>query len=345
MKFFPLMTFLLVLILASCSEENGQPTNQPEEPDKLKSGKSKIFVVSTAFNDPNKSAFLDETDFIWDQGEDTSNPFACVHTKVTGIRGLLHGINLMGEGQGRGSWKLFKDENIDFNLKDIQELLETDQSELDEEGHLSSLIFYVSYLDIDLQFKGVKSTLRCYYKDDSETSAKEGDILYLDPSDNTFKWVVVDGRKLHKERPTSTVACINFHNLNKGKKNVIVFGADNYTDIEWINNPPPWTDSGHRKGSITFYDLTEENFVKDHDIVIDLSMMKAAMFSAHPHIKDGSHFSNEKPWFNYAIPYEGLEKITDMEGNALTSEEFTILDILPGLLLPYCMCNVKVADK
>ena len=339
-----LLLIIVSLLLMQCSDDDPQPID--EVPDTgIKSGKTKVSLVSTALSEQNKSLVIDSTDFVWDQSEDISNPVGWFYVKVTGIRGLVHGINFMGEGDGKGSWKLFKDKNINFDLKSIQELLETDESQLDVEGHLSSLIMYVSYIDLDIQFKGIKSTLRCYYKNVPNNGAKEGDILYLDPSDNSFKWVSVEGRALHSTRPIDGVARINFHNLNKGKSNVIVFGADNFTDVEWINNPPPWSDTGHRPGNRIFYNLTEDNFIKNHDIVIDLSMMKAAVFSAHVHIKDGTYFDSEMPWFSYTVPFSGLENIKDLDGNSVLSEEFTVLDILPGLLLPYCMCNIQVTEK
>ena len=349
-KFQISIVLLLISFLFGCNKDNLSESEeddiQIEEPVGLKSGLTKIYSVSTALDsNENKSAQIilpSEQDYIWDQGE--TDTFAFLHVKVLGVRGLLHGITLNGGTKQNGRWDLFENQEIQFDLKDAQNLVTTESASLGATGDLTAIIFYVSYIDLDVQFKGVKSTLRCFFKDHAETGAKSGDIMYND--NGTFKWVIEEGRQLTTSRPSYGMIRLNYWLLHRGQRNTIVFEAGHYDDVSWINNPPPWSDRGPNYGGGPFYTLSEENFQEDHDITIDISMVQAAVFTPDRQISDkGKGYEKNMRWIKYAVPFKGLEYVTDLEGNPFLSSEFNILDILPGLKTPYCRCNIEVVDK
>ena len=312
-----------------------------------------VYTKSSALENQVKNqsrGILTDDDWIFDER---------IITKVIGVRGVFTGICLRGDNSGQedrfdklGEWILFEGEETPFDLKEIQELI-TVENTSGAEGVLNVVCFMIKYLEMNLSFKGQESTIRIFWKHDESGTAQGGDILVKDPEDSNFKWVRFSDRTLQDQRPDNDdVVVINTFGILEGNNNLGSLVLDNFSNPDWLIDPPPWSEKEGEPGRLeSYYTITSETVMNNLKITIDLSFENAATFQPYQNIGDPGnpdtedYDTSEMPF--YTIVYDGeggVSDVQDLDGNSYTTAEFDILDILPAIQYPEVYVNVQIEE-
>ncbi len=342
---FLLLLSTIILIgtfLNACSDDEDEKTYVLDN--------VSVYTLSSSIEENNlKSAKIteNEEDIIW------SKEHAGLNLKVVGVQGVLEKIWLMANSGGE--LVLFEDREIEFDLSELQKLIDSEQKVIHSFGDLNTVNVKIKYLDITVLFKGERHIIRQVAQDGGVPGAKVWDLMLKDPASGQFKWVTLDTRQLVDQRPANenNVVRMNSFATDNGEQEFCL-GMDNLSNKKWIRNPPPWnknliveTNGGR---FAIFYTLSESSINKELDVYLDICFANAACFCAYKSIGDPLYGfyvafdTNNYSFFN--VLNEGqLDDICDFEGNTFNSDEFTITDILPGMGYPDVIVNVTVEEK
>lgn len=335
--------------ILSCSIEEKETFVTPD-PNTIGSGGTvSIFTKSTALNSDNVGKkSVDDKDWIYDE---------FLHVSVVGARCRINEIDLLGDIGDPwyptgiitpGHWIIFSDTTILFDLDSLQKLMTTDNTIIHSQGDLNTLAFGLDYLELDLVFKGIENTIRLYWSDDSNSGAKQLDILIQDSLE--FKWIHPIHKNLIEQRPIEIDSVIRMHVAPEELIGIIgnPFMLDNFGNLDFVTSPPPWGSLGIEEGDIkqfeVYYTIDDSTSGKDLNIILDLSFKNAATFREEKGKYTASGIdTTDMNRFVFTVVGNGAE-IYDLEGNPISSSEFNIYDILPGFAYPGVFVHVEVKE-
>ena len=316
-----------------------------------------VFTLSSSIEENNlKSAKVEGLgdDFLWINGG------LSLYLKVVGVEGVLERIWLMANddntiGEQGGELVLFENKEIKFDLSGLQKIIESEQKTITRLGNLNTVNIAVKYIDITVLFKGEKYVIRQIAQNEGVPGAKVWDLMLKDPVSSEFKWITFNSRQLVSQRPTNdeNVVRINAHESDNGETNFWL-GMDNLSNKDWIRKPPPWrknADVSTNGGRYAiFYTLDETSVNKQLEFYLDICFSNAAIFCPFRAINDPANPNSPQSDIYSHVYYSVIndwtfEDIQDLEGNPYSSDEFTITDILPGMLYPNVIVNVTVDEK
>jgi len=352
MKWLLFISIILfsTLYLSSCSKDN-DPINRINPTISIYTKSSALDFSTSGGRNGRVSVILGD-DWAYDE---------LIYITVLGIRTKISGISLNGdlgdpgaptEAKTPGNWELFSDSTIVFDLKNLQELMTTENSRIISKGDLNSVRFKLEYIELDVVFKGIENTIRVYWKDDEVAGARAFDILIKDS--NNFKWIDPINKTLHDVRPEDLDSALRvfIHPLEiEGITGQLIL--DHFANLDYINEPPPWTFKYEQIQSVTgrlnvFYTINDETTSgKEFEITLDLSFRNSLAFKEEKGKGDlyGIDSTDENRFVFYTIEKEGdWPEIYDLDSNSITSPEFDIYDLLPGLSYPAALVHVSVDE-
>lgn len=289
-------------------------------------------------------------DWVWDED---------LFIKVNGVKCKIKGISLNGdlgdpgspsEVTTPGSWKLFSDSTVIFDLDSLQEIVSTKNSVIEAFGELNVMRFDLIYIEFSVVFKNAESKLRFYWSDDNETGAKKFDLLIKDSI--SFKWFNPYSKKLLNTRPVEddSVVSMYVHPSELESLQGSKFILDHHDNLDYLNNPLPWSydNAGIVLGQPEiFYTINNGTSGKTLRITIDLSFVNSVSFNnirgRGKESLGGIDSTNVNRFVFYVDNYG--EEIYDLDSNSISSPNFDIYDLLPGFVYPDIGLHITVIEE
>ena len=154
---------------------------------------------------------------------------------------------------------------------------------------------------------------------------------------------------MQTDRPADEANVVKMNNFNVAADNELEFFViDNFGNPDYMNNPPPWpggSDYADSERLANYLELNEELAHADLEITLDLCFENAATFLPYRNIADPSsgngYDESEQTFYEITTPGDVLQ---NLQGHAYNTSDFTLLDLLPGLIYPEVYIHITVTQ-